>query len=57
MIREHDCVVLIKDISPEGLQAGDVGTVVHIHKDASAYVVTGGRMLVFAAVGMSNHAS
>ena len=39
MIREHDCIVLTEDIPAEGLQAGDVGTVVHIHGDAAAYEV------------------
>jgi hypothetical protein len=39
MIREHDCIVLTEDIAAEGLQAGDVGTVVHIHPDAAAYEV------------------
>jgi hypothetical protein len=31
MIKEHDCVVLTKDLPEEGLLAGDIGTVVHIH--------------------------
>jgi Domain of unknown function (DUF4926) len=39
MIREHDCIVLTQDISNEGLHAGDVGTVVHIHKEEAAYEV------------------
>jgi len=39
MIKEHDCVVLTGDIVAEGLQTGDVGTVVHIHKDGTAYEV------------------
>jgi hypothetical protein len=39
MIREHDCIVLTEDIPAEGLQAGDVGTVVHIHADRAAYEV------------------
>jgi len=39
MIQEHDCIVLTQDISDEGLQAGDVGTVVHIHRDGVAYEV------------------
>ena len=39
MIKEHDCVVLTSDIPDEGLQAGDVGTVVHIHRDGAAYEV------------------
>jgi hypothetical protein len=39
VIQEHDCIVLTQDIPEEGLRAGDVGTVVHIHKDAAAYEV------------------
>lgn len=39
MIKEHECIVLIQDIPDEGLQAGDVGTVVHTHRDAAAYEV------------------
>ena len=39
MIEEHDCVVLTKNVPEEGLETGDVGTVVHIHKDARAYEV------------------
>ncbi len=32
MIKEHDCVVLTANLPDEGLEAGDIGTVVHIHK-------------------------
>lgn len=39
MIREHDCVVLTQDLAEEGLQAGDVGTVVHIHQGGAGYEV------------------
>lgn len=39
MINEHDCVVLTSDISAHSLQAGDVGTVVHIHRNGEAYEV------------------
>ena len=39
MIKEHDCIVLTQDIPDGGLQAGDVGTVVHIHRDAAAFEV------------------
>jgi hypothetical protein len=53
-IKEHDCVVLTADLSGEGLKAGDVGTVVHIHKDAAAYEVEfttlDGRTLTVATV-------
>ena len=38
-IKEHDCVVLTADLADEKLKAGDVGTVVHIHKDGVAYEV------------------
>lgn len=38
-IKEHDCVVLTADLPSEKLEAGDVGTVVHIHKDGAAYEV------------------
>jgi hypothetical protein len=38
-IKEHDCVVLTKPLPAENLEAGDVGTVVHIHKDGVAYEV------------------
>jgi hypothetical protein len=39
MIQEHDCIVLTAKLPDEGLEAGDVGTVVHIHRDAAAYEV------------------
>jgi uncharacterized protein DUF4926 len=39
MIREHDCIVLTENMPAEGLEAGDVGTVVHIHPNAAAYEV------------------
>lgn len=39
MIKEHDCIVLTQDLPGEGLQAGDVGTVVHIYRDGAAYEV------------------
>ena len=39
MIKEHDCIVLTREIPDEGLQAGDRGTVVHIHRDGVAYEV------------------
>ena len=38
-IKEHDCVVLTANLPDEGLEADDVGTVVHIHKDGAAYEV------------------
>ncbi len=39
MIREHDNVVLTEDLSTAPLKAGDVGTVVHVHKDREAFEV------------------
>jgi hypothetical protein len=39
MIKEHDCVVLTKRVPEEGLEAGDIGTVVHIHKGGAGYEV------------------
>ncbi len=39
MINEHDCVVLTCAIPEGGLEAGDVGTVVHVHGEGAAYEV------------------
>jgi hypothetical protein len=39
MIKEHDCVVLTVDLPAERLAAGDIGTVVHIHRDGEGYEV------------------
>ncbi len=38
-MREHDCVVLTRDLKDEGLQAGDVGTVVHVHGQGEAFEI------------------
>ena len=38
-IKEHDRVVLTKDVPGEKLAAGDVGTVVHVHRDGTAFEV------------------
>jgi len=38
-IKEHDRVVLTVDLPKEGLTAGDVGTVVHVHRDGVAFEV------------------
>lgn len=38
-IREHDCVVLTANLPSEGLEAGDVGTIVHVHRGGEAYEV------------------
>ena len=39
MIKEHDCIVLTQDLPSEGLKAGDIGTVVHIHRGGAGYEV------------------
>lgn len=39
MIKEHERVVLTKPMPAEGLEAGDVGTVVHVYRDGKAYEV------------------
>ena len=39
MIKEHGRVVLTKPVPVERLEAGDVGTVVHVFKDGLAYEV------------------
>jgi hypothetical protein len=53
-IKEHDCVVLTADLPNEELEAGDVGTVIHIHKGGTAYEVEfttlDGRTLTVATV-------
>jgi len=39
MIKEHDRVVLLKDVPEERLKAGDVGTIVHIYRHGEAFEV------------------
>ena len=39
MLKEHERVVLKTSVSAEGLEAGDVGTVVHVYRDGQAYEV------------------
>ena len=57
-INEHDCVVLKADFPGESLEAGDVGTVIHIHKGGAAYEVEfttlDGRTLTVATVESKN---
>ena len=38
MIREHDRIVLTEPVPAEGLEAGDVGTVVHVYPDRKAFL-------------------
>ena len=57
-IKEHDCVVLTAGLPSEGLEAGDVGTVVHVHKGGAAYevefVTLAGRTIAVATVEAGN---
>jgi hypothetical protein len=39
MIKEHDRVVLTTSLPEHRLEAGDVGTVVHLYEDGRAYEV------------------
>ena len=39
MIKEHDSIVLTVDRPDEGLAAGDIGTVVHVHEGGAGYEV------------------
>jgi hypothetical protein len=39
MIKEHDCIVLTSNLPDSHLLSGDVGTVVHIHPNSTAYEV------------------
>ena len=39
MIKEHEWVVLTKAIPDQRLTAGDVGTVVHVHKNGEGFEV------------------
>ena len=39
MIKEHERAVLTTPVPDAGLEAGDVGTVVHVYRDGQAYEV------------------
>ena len=39
MINEHSSVILTEPIPKSGLEAGDVGVVVHVHRGGEAYEV------------------
>ena len=39
MLEEHDRIVLTDDVAGPGLKAGDVGTIVHVHRDGEAFEV------------------
>ena len=38
-IKEHDRIVLTTDLAGEKLATGDVGTVVHVHREGKAFEV------------------
>lgn len=38
-MKEHDCVVLTQDVREVSLEAGDIGTVVHVHPGGAGYEV------------------
>jgi hypothetical protein len=54
-IKEHDCVVLTQEVPEEGLEAGDIGTVVHVHAGGAGYEVEfmtlAGRTLAVVTLG------
>jgi hypothetical protein len=35
----YDCIVLTEDLQTDNLKAGDVGTVVHVHRGGEGYEV------------------
>jgi hypothetical protein len=39
VLKEHDRIVLTRDMMAEGLKAGDIGTVVHVHPGGTGYEV------------------
>jgi hypothetical protein len=51
MIAEHDRAVLTRDVPEEGLVAGDVGTVVHLHTSPGAAAPTGYMLEFFTLDG------
>ena len=54
MIKEHDRVVLRKEIPEQGLKTGGVGTVVHVYKKGEAFevefVTLGGETVAIATL-------
>ena len=38
-MKEFDSVVLTADIAEHNLKRGDVGTIVHVHDDGTAFIV------------------
>ena len=54
MFNEHDVVALTADIPEDGLEVGDVGTIVHVFPRGDAFVVefmdSGGRTVAITDV-------
>ena len=38
MVKEHECIVLSNDLPEDGLEAGDIGTMVHIHQSVTGEI-------------------
>jgi len=38
-MKEHERIILTDDIPSEGLTAGDVGTIIHVHSGGKAFEV------------------
>jgi hypothetical protein len=53
MIAEHAYAVLTRDIPERGLQAGDVGVVIHIHRKPGAEAPDGYMLEMFTVDGVS----
>jgi hypothetical protein len=53
MIAEHAYAVLTRDIPEHGLQAGDVGVVIHIHRKPGAETPDGYMLEMFTVSGVS----
>jgi hypothetical protein len=52
-IREHDTVILTRDIPEAKLRAGDVGVVIHLHRSAGEDVPVGYMLEIFSVDGAS----
>jgi Domain of unknown function (DUF4926) len=39
MLREHDIIALTRAVPEEGLEAGDIGTIIAVHKGGEGYTL------------------
>jgi hypothetical protein len=53
MIAEQAYAVLTRDVPEHGLQAGDVGVVIHIHRQPGAEAPDGSMLEMFTVDGVS----